>query len=89
MLSQHPEDTPQKPHKSRNHTVKPIIKQPSQDHQSMDTHSQDYFLPFQDHKQSTAPFRDHKMQTIPILQDHLTTADVRDIIALKCIPQQF
>ena len=48
-FSQCPEDTPQKPHNSRKHTVKPIIKQPSQDQQSMDTHSQDYFLPFQDH----------------------------------------
>ena len=27
------------------------------------------------------------MHTIPISQDHLTTEDVRDIIALKCIPQ--
>ena len=89
MFSQHPEDTPQKPHNNRNHTAKPLIKQPSQDHQSTNTHSQDYFLPFQDHKQPIAPIQDHKCPTNPISKDHLTTADVRDIIALKSIPQQF
>ena len=66
-FSQHPEDTPQKSHNSRDSTAKPIIKLPSQDHQSMDTHSQDYFLPFQDHKSSKAPFQDH---SLPI--NHLT-----------------
>ena len=30
-----------------------------------------------------APFQDHKVQIILLSQDHLTTADVRDIIALK------
>ena len=44
-------------------------------------HTQDYILPFQDHKQSISPFWDHKLPTNPISQDHLTTADVRDIIA--------
>ena len=39
--------------------------------------------PLQVHKQLIAPFQDHKMQIIPSSQDHLTTADVRDIIALK------
>ena len=58
-FSQHPKDTPQKPHNNRDHTAKPKIKQPSQDHQSTDTHSQDYFLPFQDQKQSIVPFQDH------------------------------
>ena len=82
-FSQHPEDTPQKPHNSRDCAAKPIIKQPSQDHQSTDTHSQDYFLPFQDHKQSIAPFQDHKLPINHVSQDHLTTANVRDIIALK------
>ena len=46
MFSQCPEDTPQKLHDSRDHTAKPIIKQPSQDHQSTDMPTQDYFLPF-------------------------------------------
>ena len=56
----------------------------------MDTHSQDYFLPFQEHKQSKAPFQDHKLPANPISQDHLTTADVRDIIALKtAFPNSF
>ena len=56
-FSQHPEDTPQKSHNSRNSAAKPIIKLPSQDHQSTDTHKQDYSLPFQDHKLSIAPSR--------------------------------
>ena len=89
-FSQHPEDTPQKSHNSRDCTAKPIIKQPSQDHQSTDMHTWDYFIPFQDHKQSIAPFEDHKLPTNPISQDHLTTADVRDIIALKhAFPNSF
>ena len=49
-FSQHPEDTPEKLHNGRNHTAKPIIKQAAQDHLSPVTHTQDYFLPFQDHK---------------------------------------
>ena len=55
MFSQHPEDTPQKPHSSRDHAAKPIIKQPSQDHPSPIIHAQDYFLPFQDHKHAYFP----------------------------------
>ena len=47
-FSQHAEDTQQNPHNNRDHTAKPILKQPSQDHQSTDMHTQDYFLPFQD-----------------------------------------
>ena len=38
-FSQHPEDTPQKSHNSRDCAAKPIIKQPSQDHPSTDTHT--------------------------------------------------
>ena len=89
MFSQHPEDTPQKPHNSRDCTAKSIIKQPSQDHPSTATHTKGYFLPFQDHKQPISPFQDHKLHTIPNSQDHLNTSDVREIIALKCIPQLF
>ena len=48
------------------------------------TPSQDHLLaPFQDHKQPVAPFQYHKVQIIPPSQDHLSTADVRDIITLK------
>ena len=36
-FSQHQEDTPQKPHNSRDSASKPIIKQPSQDHSPTDT----------------------------------------------------
>ena len=43
-FSQLPEDTPQKSNNSRDCTAKPIIKQPSQDHQSTDMHTQDYFF---------------------------------------------
>ena len=39
--------------------------------------------PFQDHKQLIASFQDHEAQIIHPSQDHLTTADARDIIALK------
>ena len=88
-FSQHPEDTPLKQHNNRDHTAKPKIKQPSQDQLPTIAHTYDYCLPFQDHKQPTAPLQDHKLFTNPISQDHLTTTDVRDIIALKCIPQQF
>ena len=38
-FSQHPEDTPQKSHNSRDYTAKTIIKQPLQDHQSTDMHT--------------------------------------------------
>ena len=38
-------------------------------------------MPSQDHL--LAPFQDHKVQIITPSQDHLTTANVRDIIALK------
>ena len=82
MFSQQPEDTPQKPHNSRDHTAKPVIKQPSQDHPSTATHTGLLFT-FEVHKQQIAPFQDHKLHTILISQDHLTIADVRDIIALK------
>ena len=82
-FSQHQEDRPQKPHNSRDSTSKPIIKQPSQDHSSTDILQQDYFLPFQDHKSSTAPFQDHKLPINHVSQDHLTTESVRDIIALN------
>ena len=78
-----PKDTPQKLQNSRDHTAKPIVIQPSHDHPSPITHTQDYFWPFQDHKQPIAPFQDHKLSTNPISQDHLTTTDVRDIIVLK------
>ena len=37
-----------------------------------------------------APFQDHKLLTNPISKDHLTTADVRDITALKnAFPNNF
>ena len=89
-FNQHPEDTPQKAHNNKECTAKPIIKQPLQDHQSKYTHSQDCFLPFQDHKQSLAPFQDHNLPTNHVLQDHLTTANVRDITALKNVfPNSF
>ena len=42
-----------------------------------------WLAPFQDHKQPIAPFQEHKAQIIPSSQDQITTADVRDIIALK------
>ena len=54
-FSQHQEDGPQNSH-NRDNAPKSIIKQPSQDHQSTDILQQDHFLPFQDHKSSTAPF---------------------------------
>ena len=82
-FSQHTEGVPQKPYNNREHKAKLVIKQHFQDHPSTVTHSQDYLLPFQDHKQPIASFQDHKLHTIPISQDHLTTADVRDTIALK------
>ena len=82
-FSQHPKDTPQKSHNNRDSTAKPIIKQPSQDHPSTDTHTQDYFYHFKTINQSTAPFQDHKLPINHVSQDHLTTASVRDIIALK------
>ena len=89
-FSQETEEVPQKPHNSRDHTAKPIIKQPSQDYPSTVTHPWDYLLPFQDHKQPVAPFQDHKLHTIPISQDHLTIADVRDITASKNVfPNSF
>ena len=88
-FSQHTEDIPQKAHNSRHLKAKHLIKEHFQDHQSTVTPPQDYLLPFQDHKQPIASFQDHKLHTVPIPQDHLTTADVRDIIVLKCIPQQF
>ena len=82
MFSQHTEEVQQKPH-NREHKVKLTIKQHFQDHLSTVTHSKDYFLPFQDHRQPIAPYQDHKLHTIPISQDHLTIADVRDITVLK------
>ena len=81
--SQHQEDRSQNSHNNRDSTPKPIIKQPSQDHSSADILQQDYFLPFQNHKSSTAPFQDHKMPINHVSQDHITTESVRDIIALK------
>ena len=39
--------------------------------------------PFQDHKQPLAPFQDCKVQIVHPSEDHLSAADVRDIIALK------
>ena len=89
-FSQQIDDIPLKPHNSSDHKAKPIIKQHLHDHPSSVTPSQDHLLaPFQDHKQSIPPFQDHKAQIVPPSQDNLTTADVRDITALKCIPNQF
>ena len=84
-FSQHKDEVLQNPHNSRDHTAKPIIKQHFQDHPSPVNPS----LPFQDHKQAIPPFQDHEMHIVSLSQDYLTTADVRDIIALKCIPYQF
>ena len=89
-FSQHQEDRPQNSHNNRDSAPKPIIKQPSQDHSSTDILQQDYFLPFQDHKSSTAPFQDHKLPVNHVSQDHLTTESVKDIIALKnAFPNSF
>ena len=84
IFSQQIEDITQKPQNSSDHKAKPIMKQHFQDHPSSVTPSQDYLLAlFQDHKQSIAPFQDHKAHIVPSSQDYLTTADVRDIIAIK------
>ena len=89
-FSQHPEVTPQKPHNSWDNAVKPIIRRPSQDHSSTDTHQQDYFLPFQNHKLSIAPFQDHKLPINHVSQDHLTTASVKRHNSLKnAFPNSF
>ena len=89
-FSQHQEDRPQNSHNNRDSAPKPIIKQPSQDHSSTDILRQDYFLPFQDYKSSTAPFQDHKLPINLVSQDHLTTESVTDIIALKnAFPNSF
>ena len=64
-ISQPTEEVPQKPH-NRGQNTKPIIKQHFQDHPSTVAHSQDYLLPFQDHKQPIVPFQAHKLHTIPI-----------------------
>ena len=83
-FSTHLEDTLQKPHNRSNSHSKPDIKPPFQDHPQPNTPFQDHLIaPLQDHKQPVAPFQDHKVQIVAPIQDHLTTADVRDIIALK------
>ena len=82
-FSQCIEEVPQKPHNSRDHKSKPIIKKHLQDHPATVTPAQDYLLPSEDHTQPIAPFQDHKSHTVPISQDHHTAADVREIISLK------
>ena len=89
-FSQPPMDRPQHPHNNKDSTPKPIIKKPSQDHTATSTLQDSYFLPFQDHKSSTAPFQDHKSPINHVSQDHLTTDSVTDIIALKNVfPNSF
>ena len=89
-FNQHLEDRPQNPHNNRDSAPKPIIKKPSQDHTSTGIHQDTYFAPFQDHESPTAPFQDHKSPINHVLQDHLSTESVKDIIALKnAFPNSF
>ena len=81
-FSQNPEDRPQNSHNNRDSAPKSIIRAFTRPFINRYI-QQNYCLPFQDHKSSTAPFLDHKMPINHVSQDHLTTESVKDIIALK------
>ena len=89
-FSQHPEDTPQKSHNSRDCAAKPIenslhksIHQQIHIYRTISYH-------FKTINMVIAPFQDHKLPINHVSQDHLTTESVRDIIALKnAFPNSF